>query len=224
KNSLGEDRTEELVKKYFNKTLAAVQEFVKISGTEIDPSRIAVDREFFEKFIHNNSLTDKEKEKGLLIALSRFVRTEKSSAVYDSVADKVNKIIEAWRKKLKRDEELYEEAKRIWEEIYEKKREQQELGFGELEFALFNVFMQYGASKENAAKLTKELVKRIEHELSVPEWFEKPAIVDEIEKKVAFFILIEGRKASLSLEKKNELISTILEKVKYYGSRVPTQN
>lgn len=224
KNTLGEDETEKLVRKYFNKTLAAVQNFMKVSVTGVDPSMVIVDREFFEKFIHNGSLSDKEKAKGLLLALSKFTRTEKSSAVYDSVADKVNQIIEAWRKKLKKDEELYEEAKRIWEEIYEKKREQQELGFSELEFALFNTFIQYGANKENALKLTKELIKRIEHEISVPEWSEKPAIVDEVEKKVAFFVLIEGRKAGLSSEKNNELISTILEKVKYYGSRVPTQN
>jgi len=224
KNTLGEDETEQLVKKYFNKTLAAVQNFVRISGTDIDPSKIIVDREFFEEFIQRSSLTDREKAKGLLIALSRFVRTEKSSAVYESVADKVNKIIEAWRKKLKKDEELYEEVKGIWEEIYERKREQQELGFNELEFALFNVFKEYGASKGNALKLTRELVKRIEPEISVPEWSEKPAIVDEVEKKVAFFILIEGRKVGLPVGKKSELINTILEKVKHYGSRFSPQN
>ena len=217
KNIKGSDEEEELARKYYRKTLQAISKTLRVIEKETDFTPITVDKAFFEKFIKRNDIGKDEKAKALIFGLTRFVLYGRGDPIYESLADKINALIEAWRKRIRSSLELYEEAKRLWEEIYRMREEKEALQFGAREYALYLVLKKYGLDKIRAIKLTMRLLGQIKDKIEIPGWTSNPALLKDVQKKIALFILRQAKKLGLPLNKAKQLTEEILKKVQEYG-------
>ena len=107
----------------------------------------------------------------------------------------------------------YEEAKRLWREIYDLREEQGKLGFDRREYGVYLTLKGYGFSEKRAIEVTRRLINAIKNMIDVPGWSSNPALVNEVKRRVAFTILRESRRMGMPIGEAKKLIDTILERV-----------
>jgi type I restriction enzyme R subunit len=214
KNLVGASLEEELAEKYYKKTIEAIGRSLQVLEREAEFSPITINREFFEEFIRSRDISHEEKASALIMGIFRFRLYARNDPVYVSVADKIEALLEKWRRKLKTSLELYEEAKRLWEEIYTLKEEQAKLRFGRREYLVYRTLVDAGFKQRHAMEVTKKLMERIKDKISVPGWNHNPKLVHDVERIIALTILREARRAGLSIRDVKELIDLLVERVK----------
>lgn len=110
KNLVGETAEEEMTRKYYRKTLEAISRSLQILRRETEFTPLKIDRKFFEEFLRDSSISPGEKASALIMGISRFKLYARDNPIYVSIADKVEALIDEWRRRLKSSLELYEEA------------------------------------------------------------------------------------------------------------------
>ena len=218
KNFVGTSPEEELAKKYYKKTIEAISQSLQVLEKEAEFSPITIDRKFFEEFIQSRDMSDEEKASALIMGIIRFRLYARNDPVYVSVADKIEALLEEWRRKQKTSLELYEKAKRLWEEIYALKEEQAKLRFGRREYLVYRTLIDAGFEQRRAMEVTKELMKQVSDRISVPGWIHNPKLIRDVERRVAITILREARRAGLSKENAKKLVDLLVERVKSIDS------
>ena len=214
KNFMGASPEDELAERYYRKTLEAISRSLQVLEREAEFSPITIDRKFFEEFIRSKDVSLEEKVSALIMGILRFRLYARNDPVYISVADKIETLLEKWRKKLEASLELYEEAKRLWEEIYELKDEQTKLRFGRREYLVYRTLVDAGFKQRHAIEATQKLMNRIKDKTNLPSWNRNPKLVRDVEKVTALTILREARKAGLSTGDVKKLIDSLVDRVK----------
>jgi len=218
KNFVGTSPEEELAEKYYKKTVEAIGRSLQVLEREAEFSPITIDRKFFEEFIRSRDISHEEKASALIMGIFRFRLYARDDPVYVSVADKIEALLEKWRRKLKTSLELYEEAKRLWEEIYTLKEEQAKLRFGRREYLVYRTLVDAGFKQRHAMEVTKKLMEKVKDKISVPGWNHNPKLVHDIERIIAITILREARREGLSTRDVKKLIDLLVERVKRIDS------
>jgi len=213
KNLIGSSPEEELADRYYRRTIEAVGKALRVIEREAEFSPVSIDRSFFEKFIKGRETSTEEKASTLLLGLTRFTLYDRSDPVYVSLSDKIERLLDAWKRRLKTSLELYEEAKRLWREIYDLREEQGKLGFDRREYGVYLTLKSYGFSERRALEVTRRLMSAIKNMIDVPGWSSNPALVNEVKRRVAFTILRESKRMGISVGEAKKLIDTILERV-----------
>ena len=218
KNFVGTSPEEELAEKYYKKTIEAIGRSMQVLEREAEFSPITIDRKFFEEFVQSRDLSDEEKASALIMGIFRFRLYARNDPIYVSVADKIEALLEMWRKKLKTSLELYEEAKKLWEEIYALKEEQAKLRFGRKEYLVYRTLVDAGFMERHAMEVTKKLMEKVSDKISVSGWSSNPKLVHDVERIIAMTILREARRAGISMKDVKKLIDLLVERVKRIGS------
>jgi len=221
KNFVGRSQEEELARKYYRKTVEAISRSLEVIEKEAEFTPITIDREFFEEFIRRKEVGDEEKASALIMGLLRFKLYFSDNPIYLSIADKVEALLEEWRKKLKTSLQLYEEAKKLWEEVYALREEQAKLCFGSREYLVYRTLVDSGFRESHAMEITKKIIESIGDKVGVPGWSSNPKLVHEVRRAVATIILREARKAGLKLggDKARKLVELLVERVKLVEPR-----
>jgi type I restriction enzyme R subunit len=135
-----EEIVQEQVKKYFDRTLKYVYLATEIEDLKKDLPIISFDEDYLRNL--EEKLKDKkEKAANIVFTLNRFVLIERGkNPIYESVADKVEKIIKAWKERREDIDKIYSEATNIVNEISSLKKRQKELGLSDLEYSIFLLF------------------------------------------------------------------------------------
>lgn len=219
KNFKGKSSEEEMVNKYYRKTVEAISQTFQTIEKESKFSPLTIDRKFFEEFIQNNTISNEEKSSDLLMGVIRFKLYAQDDPVYISVADKIETIIDEWRKKLRTSLELYEEAKKLWEEIYVRKEEQTKLQFNPREYITYRTLVDNGFEKRDAEEIAKNITEKTKNKTSIKEWYKNPKLVKDIERITAHTILRYARKYNLSKDNIKKLIDLVIERMKKNGGQ-----
>jgi len=214
KSFVGTSPEEELAEKYYRKTVEVIGRSMQILEREAEFSPITIDRKFFEEFIRSKDVNLEEKASALIIGISRFKLYARNDPVYVSVADKVEALLDKWRRRLKISLELYEEAKRLWEEIYALKEEQSKLPFEPREYLVYRTLVDAGFEQERAVEVTEKLMDEVKGKISVPGWNLNPKLVRDVERAVAMIVLREVRRAGIPIEDAKKLVDLLIERVK----------
>lgn len=217
KNFVGESAEEEMARKYYRKTLEAISRSLQILERDAEFTPLVIDREFFEEFLRDSSISPGEKASALIMGISRFKVYARDNPIYISIADKIETLLDEWRRKLKSSLELYEEAKKLWEEIYALKEEQEKLGFGRREYLIYRTLVNAGFKERDSVEITQSLMEGIQSKISVPGWSNNPKLVRDVESIIASTILREARRARLSIDDAKKLIDTLVDRVKRIG-------
>ncbi len=215
KNIKGSDPVEEaLVERYFKRTVEAIGRSLEIIEKDIRFTPITIDRGFFEKYIRRRDISVGEKASALIMGLARFRLYARRDPIYFSVIDKIEELLNKWRGRIRRSIELYEEAKRIWEMIYELREERSRVKLSDREYMVYRILVDAGVDGEDAMRITNRLMEKIKDIVSVRGWFNNPKLVRDVEKNIALTILLEARGIALPKERIKKLIDSIIEGVK----------
>ncbi len=214
KSFVGRDAEEDLARKYYKKTIEAISRSLKVLEKEADFSPITIDKKFFEEFIRDKNISQEEKASALIRGIVKFTLYARNDPIYISVADKIESLLEKWRKKLKTSIELYEEAKRLWEEIYKLRTEQIELKFTQREYTIYRTLVDSGFTKKQAITITSKIMEKIKDKINVPGWLKNPKLLKDIEKTIAMIVLKEAIKSKINLDTARKIINLIIERIK----------
>lgn len=205
------------VQKYYDKTVKFVHNTTEIEKLERGLPEVAFDEEYLRK-LEERVKSKKEKAANILFTLNRLVLVERHrSPIYESLVDKVERLVELWREKTKDYERAYLEGVRIIREIDELSKRQKLLNFTDLEYSMLLVLEMRLRDGDALVKEVRKLSERLEKYI-FPGWINQFTIRKEVEREVRKFIRgIKGRYL-LSLDEMDALYKKLIDSVKNYGA------
>ncbi|MEM0040796.1 MAG: HsdR family type I site-specific deoxyribonuclease [Thermofilum sp.] len=219
KNFTGESSEERQAENYYARTLHAISQSLEVIERQAEFVPLNVDSEFFEKFIQDQTIEKDEKVATLMMGLLRFKLYARSEPAYIYVVDKIEELLKKWRSKIKTSLELYEDAVQLWREIFYLNEEFNKLGLTPLEFTIYRTLVEAGFSETIAKSLTREVVEKIEPKVNVPGWTRNPKLFKDVEKDLAITILKGAKSTKMREEKRKDLITRLIERVKNLESK-----
>lgn len=211
-----EPPVEEYVSKYFDKTIKFIHQSTEIKGLETRLPEVSFDLNYLEK-LEENIKSKKEKAANILFTLNKLVLVERhKNPIYESLADRVERLLELWKEKTKDYERIYLEGKDIAKEITSLKGRQREIGFSDLEYSMLLILEEKFGRKEELLTEIKYISDRLKSHL-FPGWFNQPTEEKNVEREVRKFTRILKRKYGIGLEEMDKLYRKLMEQVKNYG-------
>ncbi|HAS92660.1 MAG TPA: hypothetical protein DCS12_10670 [Clostridiales bacterium] len=204
------------VEKYFERTIKFIHESTEIKELETSLPKICFDEKYFEEF-DKKVTNQKEKAANLLFALNKMVLVERhKNPIYESLAERVERLLELWKEKTKDYKKIYAEGKEIISEIKKLGNRQKSADLSNLEYSLLLVLEEQFGKNDVFLKQIKNISKNIE-KLLFPGWLNQPTEVKKIEREIRKFSLKIKKEYGLSMGKMNELFKMLMEKVTNYG-------
>ncbi|MGB9628678.1 MAG: HsdR family type I site-specific deoxyribonuclease, partial [Thermodesulfobacteriota bacterium] len=207
---------EEKVQKYYEKTIRFVHRATEIEKLERELPIIAFDKEYLEK-LEERVKDRKEKAANILFTLNRLVLVERHrNPVYESLIEKVERLLEMWREKTRDYEKIYTEGVKAINEINQLFSRQKSLHFSDLEYSML-LEIEKRFKKDGFEMLVKDLSKRLEKYMFFG-WFNQITVKKEVEREIRRFVRGMKGKYGLTLDDMNDLHTKLLESVKNYGT------
>ena len=204
------------VQKYYDKTVRFIHKATEIEKLERDLPIVAFDSEYL-KALEEKVKNRKEKAANILFTLNRLVLVERHrNPVYESLVEKVERLLELWREKTKDYERIYTEGVKAIKEINQLFSRQKSLNFSDLEYALL-LEIEKKVKGGGFEKVVKELSKSLEKHMFFG-WINQITVKKEVEREIRKFVRGTKGKYNLSLDEMNDLHERLLESVKNYGT------
>lgn len=205
------------VQKYYEKTIRFVHRTTEIERLEKELPPIAFDEEYLSN-LEERVKSKKEKAANILFTLNRLVLVERhKSPIYESLADRVERLVERWREKTKDYEGIYREGVEIIEEINVLSERQRSLGLSDLEYSMLLTMEGRLGKGDGLIKEVKGLSERLKRHM-FPGWIHQPTVRKEVERGVRRFSRGVKNRYGLSLEEMNDLYEKLIESVRNYGT------
>jgi type I restriction enzyme R subunit len=210
------DAYEGYVQKYYDKTIRFIHRSTEIEKLERELPAIAFDKEYLEK-LEEKVKNRREKAANILFTLNRLVLVDRHrNPIYESLIERVERLLEMWREKTKDYEKIYMEGVKAIGEINSLFSRQKSLGFSNLEYSML-LEMERKLKSDDFEKVVKELSNRLGKYMFFG-WFNQVTIKKEVEREIRRFVRGMKGKYNLSLDEMNELHEKLLESVKNYGT------
>ncbi len=214
---LSENANEEYVEKYYNKTLNFIRESTEIFELR-ELSKIPFDENYL-KIIDEKTKNKEEKSLNLVFALQKAVLSEKSSdEISETLADKVEKIMELWREKNKNYEKIINECAATINERNELIERKKELGFSDKEYAILLILEKnlkgdnnYGG--EYIANDVKKLFDDLQRDMFY-EWQYQKTSFKNVERKVRKFTINFAKMHNINKDVREKIFKDLMEKIK----------
>ncbi|HPD60955.1 MAG TPA: HsdR family type I site-specific deoxyribonuclease, partial [Thermodesulfobacteriota bacterium] len=208
---------EDQVQRFYDKTLKFVHQTLKIEKLEQNLLPIEVDEKYLQA-LEEKLKNKKEKAANILFTLNRLVLVDRGqNPVYESLVEKVERLLEMWRGKNKDYERIYREGVKAVKEINQHVTRQRSLNFSDLEYSILIVLESKFNQQEDFAGEVKALSHRLKKHMFF-DWSHQTTVKKEVEREIRKFARgIKGR-YNLSLEEMNTLHDKLFENVKAYGT------
>ncbi|RKY86713.1 hypothetical protein DRQ09_05705, partial [candidate division KSB1 bacterium] len=127
------------VEEYYRKTIEFIHKSIEIEELETELPKITFDENFLEEYFNllkERGKSKKEKAASILFALNRFVLVEKhKNPIYESLVEKVERLLELWNEKTKDYEKLYKECVEVQNRFKSLSDRKKSLCMSELEYS-----------------------------------------------------------------------------------------
>lgn len=214
----GRSPEERYVQKYFNKTLKYVYKTTELENIEKELPIIQFDENYL-KNLEQKAKTKEEKAANIVFTLNRFILVDKEkSPVYESLAEKVERILKLWKERTKDYEKIYKEGQQIIEEINKLQDRQKQLKFSDLEYSMLLVLEKRFDKDEKLIEDIKELSQRLRQRM-FRGWLSQPTARKNIERETRKFTRKYIKRYGIKLNELEELYQKIMENVKNYGQK-----
>ena len=205
------------VAKYYNKTVKYVHKAIEIDKLDRELPAITFDEDYLTK-LEEKVKTTQERAANILFTLNRFVLVERHrNPVYESLVDRVEKLVQLWREKTKDYEQIYREGVKIINEIATLSKRQKQLNFTNLEYSMLLVLEHRLGHYDEFVPEIKKLSNRFKNYM-LPGWISQPTLRKAVEREVRKFTRKLKIKHSLTLDEMNTLYEELIENVKNYGA------
>jgi type I restriction enzyme R subunit len=176
--------------------------------------------EFDENYLKNLNEKSKDvedKAANIVFTLNRLVLVEKlSSAIYESLTEKVNRLMEEWKEKTKDYEKIYEQGVEIIKEINQIKSRQELLGFSDVQYSLLLFLEQRFGTEKIGVDQVKDLSDRIS-KITYRGWFVQPTALKKVEKLIRQFLVKNLRNFGLAQSDLTDVSKQLMERVIEYA-------
>ena len=205
------------VRKFFEKSIKYVYKTTEVEKLEKELPIIEFNDSYLQQ-LEEKVKSKKEKAANILFTLQRFMLVDRyKTPIYESLAERVEKMIQLWREKTKDYERIYKEGVEIINAKTVLEKRQKVLGLTDLEYAmLLNLEAKFGEKKtlvENVERLYNEIKK-----LMFPNWIKQVTVRKKIERRVRRFVRGFKSKYSLSLVDIDKLYNKLMESIENYGT------
>jgi type I restriction enzyme R subunit len=208
---------EAYIQKYYDKTLRFIHKATEIDKLEKELPPIEFDSHYLEK-LEERVKNRKEKAANILFTLNRLVLVERHrNPVYESLIEKVERLLELWKEKTKDYQKIYLEGTKIFKDIDNLTERKKSLGFSDLEYAmLLELEKKLDKGRDFVGEI-KELLKELDRYMFFG-WFNQTTARKEVEREIRKFVRGMKTKYGLSFDEMNELHEKLMESVKNYGT------
>ncbi|MGQ9571230.1 MAG: HsdR family type I site-specific deoxyribonuclease, partial [Thermodesulfovibrionales bacterium] len=203
------------VQKYYDKTIRFIHRSTEIEKLEQELPSIVFDSEYLER-LEERIKNKKEKAVNILFTLNRLVLVERHrNPVYESLVEKVERLLEMWKEKTKDYKKIYLEGAKIFQDISSLSERQISLGFSDLEYAILLELEKSLSPDDVFVEEVKKLSRQLEKYMFFG-WFNQTTVKKEVERKIRRFVRGIKAKYNLSLDEMNDLHQKLTESVKNY--------
>ena len=204
------------VQKFFEKTIRFVHKSVEIKELDKELPIISFDENYLRK-LEERVKSRKEKAVNMLFTLQRFVLVERhKNPVYESLVDKVERLIQLWKEKTKDYKRIYIEGAKIIEEMNQLTARQKNLGFSNFEYSILLSLEGKLGKREELVDEVRKLSKSIQKYL-FPGWLNQVTIRKDVERTVRRFVIKLKSKYKFSFKEMDELYKKLIDSVKNYA-------
>jgi type I restriction enzyme R subunit len=204
------------VPKYFNKTLKYVYKTTELSDIEKQYPIIQFDTDYL-KNLQEKIKNKEEKAANILFTLNRFIIIDKHrNPIYETLTEKVERILKLWKEKTKDYEKIYNQAAQIVNEINKLESRKNELGFTNLQYAVLLTLEQKLGTDKNLTADVQELTSQLQPQL-FKGWQTQQTTRKTIEREIRKYLRKYIKQHNLTLTQLDELHQKIMESVKTYG-------
>ena len=215
---------ESYVEQYYDKTVKFIHQSTELKKLETGLPEVSFDEKYLQT-LEEKVKSKKEKAANILFTLNRLVLVEQhKNPIYESIADKVQRLLKNWKEKTQNYENIYLDGIEIIREIERLSERQRSLNLSKLEYSILlvleNEFGKDEKSKFQENELLSE-VKSISEMLQnymFPDWYNQPTEEKNVEKEVRKFVRGIKRKYGITLEEMDELFLKLIERIKNYGT------
>ena len=204
------------VQKYFEKTVKYVHKTIDIQNVDNNLPVIEFGPEYL-KVLEEKVVDKREKAANIVFTLNRFVLVDQhQTPVYESLLERVEKIIRAWKEKSKDYEAIYRDGAAIIREMQQLNARRDQLGLSELDYSMFlKIESQWGDDSDllrDIRQLSEDLKKSM-----FPGWISQVSAKKGIEQDIRKFTRRYGKQRGKSIEEIDQLYLKLIESVKNYA-------
>jgi type I restriction enzyme R subunit len=205
------------VRRYFEKTLRYVHRTTEIEKLNADLPAVEFDEQYLSE-MEERVRVRRERAANILFTLNRFVLVDRHrNPVYESLVEKVERLVGMWRDRARDYEAIYREGREIVEEIDALTRRQREIGFSDLEYAMLLVLEEAIGPSEEWVGVIEDLAGRLEPRI-FPGWTSLTTATKEVEREVRRFARRIKKDRALTLEEMNALYERLIDRVRNFGA------
>jgi type I restriction enzyme R subunit len=204
------------VPKYFPKTLKYVYKTTQLADIEKQYLTIQFDADYL-KNLQEKIKTKEEKAANILFTLNRFIIIDKHrNPIYETLTQKVERILKLWKEKTKDYEKIYNQAAQIVNEINQLQTRQKQLAFTDLQYAILLTLEQKLPANKNLTTDIQGLTSQLQSQM-FKGWQTQQTTRKTIEREVRKYLRKYIKQYGLRLSDLEQLYQKIMESVKTYG-------
>jgi type I restriction enzyme R subunit len=208
---------EAIVQRFYDKTVRFIHKATEIEKLEMDLPAIAFDEKYLER-LEEKVKSRKEKAANILFTLNRFILVDRHrNPIYESLAEKVERLLEMWREKTRDYKRIYEESVKIIKEKETLSQRQRELGFSDLAYSILLELERCIQKADDFVAIVKGLSQSLQKHLFTG-WIQQATAQKEVEREIRSFVRKLKGKFGLSFDKMNALHKKLADNVKNYGT------
>lgn len=212
----GGDETQQYVDKYFEKTLKILRKTMEFGKLEDNLPIINFDEDYLKR-LKEKIESKEEKAANIVFTLNRCVLVDKqSNPIFESLADKVERLLNLWRERTKDYERIYQKGVEIISELANLQKRQKELGFSKLEYSILLLLEKEFEGDSQIIDDIKELSKEFDG-IMFTGWSSQPTARKNVERTLRKFLRRYMQRHNITLEKLGPIYSKLLEYVIEYG-------
>ncbi len=205
------------VQKYFEKTVRFVHKTTEIEKLEKELPIIVFDEDYLRN-LEEKVKSKKEKAANILFTLNRLILVDRhKNPIYESLAERVEKLLKLWKEKTRDYERIYTEGVNTIKEMQELSARQKELGFSDLEYSILLTLEEKFGKRDNLIEDVKDLSKILKQHMFLG-WINQATVRKRIERETRRFVRKYVKEYGIGMDELNELYEKLIENVRNYGS------
>jgi type I restriction enzyme R subunit len=205
-----------LAHKYFQKTLKYIYKTTELDTIDHQYLTIQFDANYL-KNLQEKLKTKEERAANILFTLNRFVIIDKQrNPIYETLTEKVERILKLWKEKTKDFEKIYNESAQIFQEIQNLQNRQKQLAFTNLQYAMLLNMEKTLGTNTDLTKDIQELTTILKPYL-FKGWQYQQTARKSVERETRKYLRRYIRQNNLSLANMEELYQKIVNSVKTYA-------
>lgn len=208
---------ESYAQKFLEKTIQFVHRATEVEKIEKELPVITIDEDYLKKL--DQKIKDKkEKAANILFTLNRLVLVERHrSPIYESLVEKVERLLEIWKEKTKDYEKIYSEGAKILTDFDALLERQKALSFSDLEYSILLVLENKFGKTDQFIDEVKNLSEIVKEQI-FDGWMHQATVSKEVEKEARRFTRRLKSEYNLSLPEMNDLFEKLIESIRNYGT------